>query len=100
MIGITEEDEGLPLAPGAPPSPALAGRDLAFFESALARAREHTRRWRGPSTTRTSSTVVERPPRRTAPRVFNRGWVLYHLLEHEAGHRAQIALIRHLGSAR
>jgi uncharacterized damage-inducible protein DinB len=27
-------------------------------------------------------------------RVFNVGWVLYHLLEHEAGHRAQI-LLRH-----
>jgi len=24
------------------------------------------------------------------------GWLLYHLLEHEAGHRGQIDLIRHL----
>jgi uncharacterized damage-inducible protein DinB len=29
-------------------------------------------------------------------RVFNVGWVLYHILEHEAGHRGQINLLRHL----
>jgi uncharacterized damage-inducible protein DinB len=101
VIGITEADEGLPLGPGAPPSPALSGKDLAFFESTLARAREHTRAVVRNFVDADLEAVVERPPRPDGTvRVFNRGWVLYHLLEHEAGHRAQIALIRHLGSAR
>jgi hypothetical protein len=29
-------------------------------------------------------------------RVFNVAWMLYHILEHEAGHRAQILLLLHL----
>jgi len=29
-------------------------------------------------------------------RVFNVGWVLYHILEHEAGHHGQINLLKHL----
>jgi len=59
-IGISEEEEGMPLA-----------------ESDL--AREVRRR---------------RPD--GSERVFNVGWVLYHMLEHEAGHHAQIGLLRHL----
>jgi hypothetical protein len=31
---------------------------------------------------------------------LNIGWALYHLVEHEAGHRAQINLLRHLHRAR
>ena len=95
-IGLSEEEEGLPLAPGAPPSPALAGRDLAWFDALLERGRSYTRR--------AAMTLAEddlaREVRRTRPdgseRVFNVGWVLYHMLEHEAGHHAQINLLRHL----
>lgn len=95
-IGIGEDEEGLPLGPDDPPSPALAGRDLAWFDAALERARAHTR-----SVARSLSDAdLAREVRRSRPdgtrRVFNVGWVLYHLLEHEAGHRAQIALLRHL----
>ena len=96
IIGIGEEDEGLPLAPDAPPPSALAGRDLAWFDGLLERARAETRR--------VASTLGEddlaRDIHRRRPdgseRVVNVGWVLYHILEHEAGHRGQINLIRHL----
>ncbi len=100
VIGITEADEGMPLVSGAPPAPALAGKDLAFFDAALASAREHTR-----TIARTLSDAdlmadVVRPPRPDGTqRVFNKGWVLYHLLEHEAGHHGQINLLRHLQRA-
>jgi len=51
-----------------------------------------------------ATTLVEgdlaREVRRKRPdgseRVFNVGWVLYHMLEHEAGHHGQINLLRHL----
>jgi hypothetical protein len=96
VIGLTEEEEGLPLAPGAPPSPALAGRTLADFEGMLARAREHTRAIaRGMTDADLDREVVRQRPDGTL-RVFNVGWVFYHLLEHEAGHRGQIGLLKHL----
>ena len=95
-IGISEEEEGMPLAEGAPPSPALAGRELGWFDALLERSREYTRG--------VARTLVEgdlaREVRRKRPdgseRVFNVGWVLYHMLEHEAGHHGQINLLRHL----
>jgi hypothetical protein len=96
VIGLSVEEEGMPLAEDAPPSPALAGRDLAWFDALLGRARDYTRR--------VAMTLVEtdlaREVRRRRPdgseRLFNVGWVLYHILEHEAGHRGQIGLLRHL----
>ena len=96
-IGITEEEEGMPLAEGAPPSPALTGRELAWFDGLLERAREYTRR----AAMTLADIDLAREVRRKRPdgseRVFNVGWVLYHILEHEAGHHGQINLLRHLG---
>jgi uncharacterized damage-inducible protein DinB len=95
-IGISEAEEGLPLAPGAPPSPALAGRDLAWFDGLLERARAYTRA----VALRLTDEDLGREVHRTRPdgtqRVFNPGWVLYHMIEHEAGHHGQIKLLRHL----
>jgi uncharacterized damage-inducible protein DinB len=96
VIGITEEEEGLPLAPGAPPSPAFHGKELGYFDDLLGRAREHTRE----TALRLGDQDLERKVTRQRPdgtrRVFNLAWVFYHLLEHEAGHRGQIAVLRHL----
>lgn len=96
VIGFTEQEEGLPLAPGAPPSPAFDGKDLGYFEAALDAARAHTRR----IAAELEDADLEREVHRTRPdgtqRVFNVAWVFYHLLEHESGHRGQIALLRHL----
>ena len=47
-------------------------------------------------TTFTTIGYQETHPLSHAGRVFNVGWVLYHLIEHEAGHRGQINLLRHL----
>ena len=95
-IGISEQEEGMPLAEGAPPSPALAGRELAWFDALLERARTYTR---GVATTFVEGDLA-REVRRKRPdgseRVFNVGWVFYHMLEHEAGHHGQINLLRHL----
>ena len=97
-LGI--EEDGLPLAADAPPWPALDGRDLAYFDGLLARSRDYTRNVaRALTDTDLEEQVVRTRPDGTR-RVFNKGWVLYHLLEHEAGHHAQINLLRHLQRAR
>jgi len=96
VIGIGVEEEGLPLPPGSPPSPALAGRPLAYFDDLLARAREHTHRVARELADADLEVDVVRPRPDGSQRVFNKGWVLYHMLDHEAGHHYQINLLRHL----
>lgn len=95
-IGISEEDEGMPLAPGAPPSPALAGRDVAFFHDALARARAGLKRAAAPLTEADLAREIVRTRPDGMRRVFTVDWVLYHLLEHEAMHHGQVLLLAHL----
>jgi uncharacterized damage-inducible protein DinB len=95
-IGLSEEDEGMPLAEAAPPSPALAGRDLAWFDALLERSRTYTRRVAMTLTEADLAREVRRKRPDGSERVFNVGWVLYHILEHEAGHHGQINLLRHL----
>ena len=96
VIGITEDEEGLPLAPEAPPSPALSGRPLADYEDMLRRARERLRESASRMSDADLAREVVRPRPDGSERVFNGSWVFYHLIEHEAGHRAQINLLRHL----
>jgi uncharacterized damage-inducible protein DinB len=96
VLGIGPDDDGMPLPAGGPPPATLAGKDLAFFDDLLERARTHTRRHAAPladaDLTRESSRVRDDGSRTT----FTVRWVLYHILEHEAGHYGQILLLRHL----
>jgi uncharacterized damage-inducible protein DinB len=96
VVGISEAEEGLPLPPGGRPPAALAGRDIAYFHAMLEQARVRTREVaRGLTDADLERRVTRSRPDGTG-RVFNPGWVLYHLIEHEAGHHAQINLLRHL----
>ncbi len=99
VIGLTEEEEGLPLEAGAPPAPATLGKPLEYFDDLLARARAHTHAALRDLTDEHLERRVVRPRPDGAERVFNVGWVLYHILEHEAGHRGQINLLGHLHRA-
>ena len=44
VLGIGLDDDGMPLAAEARPPRGLAGRELAFFDDLLARARAHTKK--------------------------------------------------------
>lgn len=96
VIGIREEDEGLSLAADGHPPAGLAARPLEFFVDALHRARTHTRAAAARLSDADLERVVTRERADGSRRVFNVGWVLYHMLEHEAAHRGQINLLRHL----
>jgi uncharacterized damage-inducible protein DinB len=96
VIGISMDDEGMPLAPGAAPAPALAGREVAFFHQLLHRAREHTRAVARTLTDADLAIEVPRPRPDGGTRILDGGWVLYHLVEHTAGHHGQINLLQHL----
>jgi hypothetical protein len=96
VIGIGMEEEGLPLADGAPPSPALAGRPIAWFHDLLARARAHTRDVVRQLGDHDLEREIPRPQPDGGTRILDGGWALYHLLEHQAGHHFQINQLRHL----
>ena len=95
-IGITEQEEGMPLGGDAPEAPAIAALSLDALRDMLAKARARTR---DVAATLDDADLDRRVVRRRpngAERVFDVAWVLHHLIEHEAGHRSQIALLRHL----
>lgn len=97
VIGITVDDEGMPLAPDDPPSPALAGKDLAFFAELIARAGTCVRQAAEKLTDADLAADVVRPPRPDGTvRVFDRRWILHHIAEHTAGHMGQILLLRRM----
>ena len=96
VLGIGSEDDGLPLARDAGPPAALRGRTLAFYAKRLARARSHVaaiyRKYRDADLDR----VITRTRRNGQVTHQSVRWILYHVLEHEAGHYGQILLLRHL----
>ncbi len=95
VLGLEANADGIPLEPGGSAPAPLRGKDLDFFAALLSRAREHTRA----AARRLATSELERPysRRRARGRVdsMNSRWVLYHLLEHFAGHYGQILLLRH-----
>jgi uncharacterized damage-inducible protein DinB len=95
VLGINEDDDGMPLADDAGPPQILAGRDLAFFDDLLARARDFTRLHATPLTDSDLDRRVERIQDDGSRDIFTVRWVLYHMLEHLAGHFGQILLLRH-----
>ena len=95
VLGIGEEEEGMPLPPGGRPPAALAGRDLTFFLDLLARAQEHTRRACEGLTDELLGHEIVRPPRPDGTqRVFDRRWILLHMVEHAASHLGQIRTLK------
>jgi len=65
--------------------------------SLLARASAHTRTAAAKLSDDDLDRQVVRPPRPDGTRrVFNVRWVLYHMIEHTAGHFGQIQLLLHL----
>jgi hypothetical protein len=96
VVGIREEDEGLPLPRDGRPPAALAGKDRAFFVDALDRARDHTRRALTPLNDGDLDRVVVRRRPDGTERVFDVRWLVHHIVEHLAGHYGQILLLRHL----
>lgn len=100
VLDLARDDDGIPLSPrGRHPEP-LRGRGHAFYRRQLARARAHLRR----AVRGMSRADLERPRRRVrrdgVVHVYDARWVLFHLVEHFAGHFGQILMLRHAWRAR
>lgn len=95
VLGVGVDDDGMPLPPrGAPPA-RLRGWKVADFRALEAKARAFARR----RAKRFTAADLERSFRADRAdgtrRRYNVRWVLYHLVEHYAGHYGQILLLRH-----
>ena len=96
VLGLDVDDDGMPLPPNGRPPANLLGWTLADYRRLHDRARRFTRR-----------TLADVPPadmsrgkarlRWNGERtVTNTRWILYHVLEHQAGHYGQVLLLRHV----
>ena len=98
-IGISMDDDGMPLAQDAEGPANLKGKPLAFYEDLLTRGRAYVKdAW-----SKVSDADMDKQTTRERPdgsrRIFTVRWAMYHILEHYAGHRGQVQLLRHLHRA-
>ena len=94
-LGISLDDDGMPLQQNAVPPAHLNGRTLAWYAALMRKGRgvlkREMARYRPADLTRevtrvrANGQVVKQDAR----------WILYHLVEHFAGHYGQILLLRH-----
>ena len=96
VLGIGDDDDGMPIAEGAAPIALLNGKDLASYRGVNDKARAYVRaQAAGISDADLDSEIVRIRPDGTSVSISVR-WYLYHILEHFSGHYGQILLLRHL----
>lgn len=96
VLGMGLDDDGMPIPKGGGPPAGLRGLTLADYRALHRKARAFAKKAARRFTAADLDRVAE-VTRRDGKRMrFNVRWVLYHLLEHFAGHFGQILLLRHL----
>lgn len=99
ILGIGTKDDGMPLPEAGTPPASLAGKDLAFYDDLLSRARGYLKRVA--VGVRDSDLAVIRPRTRSngEPRELEVRWMLHFMVGHLAGHFGQILLLQHARQA-
>ncbi len=94
ILGISVDDDGMPLPESAKPPDKLAGKDMVFYDDLLKRARAYLKE------SAADENDLDREMVRTredgSKRAINVRWYFYHILEHFSGHYGQVLLLRHL----
>lgn len=87
--------DGMPMPPEGTPPAHLAGKLLSFYLDLLERARAFAKQ-KAKTVQDSELELIRRRTRRDGTEnEFSVRWVLYHMLEHFAGHYGQILLLRH-----
>lgn len=100
VLGIAIDDDGMPLAADATPAANLKGRPLAWYRKLHDRARAFATTTMRTLNAEAMNRVIRRPRRDGTRHDCNVRWILYHVLEHQAGHYGQMLLLRHLHADR
>ena len=99
ILGINMDDDGMPIPEEGTPPANLAGKNIAFYDDLLRKARVFLKE----SAKDVPDSDLEREVTRTRPdgtqRIINVRWYFYHILEHFSGHYGQVLLLRHLYKA-
>lgn len=94
-IGIDGDFDGMPLPKTARAPRRLAGWTLARYRALHDRARRFAKRSAAVWSDADLGREFRRVRRDGLVRRLNARWVLYHVLEHQAGHYGQMLLMRH-----
>ena len=94
-LGIGVDDDGMPLPPDGQPPAVLADRSLSFYLDLLDRARAYSKGVAAQLADADLDAMHSRTRRDGRMEEFDVRWVLYHMLEHLAGHYGQVLLLRH-----
>jgi uncharacterized damage-inducible protein DinB len=95
VLGMNSDDDGIPLEKGGAPPHGLAGKTRADYVRLLDKARAYTKRALRDLRDADMERMVERTRRDGTRETLNMRWIVYHVLEHLAGHYGQILLLRH-----
>ena len=95
VIGIGMDDDGLPLPSGGLPPDPLTVKSLPWYKDLLKKSRKFiTPKWSRLTDADLKKRLIRK--RKNGTRVVtDPRWVLYHVIEHFAGHQGQILSIRH-----
>jgi uncharacterized damage-inducible protein DinB len=96
VLGISMDDDGMPLAADAEGPANLKGKPLAFYEDLLSRGRAFVREAWGKVSDADMNKEITRERPDGSRRILSIRWAMYHILEHYAGHRGQVQLLRHM----
>jgi hypothetical protein len=96
VLGLDfREGDGMPLPSSGTAPTHLAGKALPYYLDLLERARTFAKETAMKVSESDLGPMRQRTRRDGTEEEFNVRWVLYHLLEHFAGHYGQILLLRH-----
>jgi uncharacterized damage-inducible protein DinB len=95
LIGVPADFDGMPAKPTARPARTLVGWTIGRYRRLHDRARRFAKR----RAARLGRADLEKVLRLRRPngtlRLASPRWILYHVLEHQAGHYGQMLLLRH-----
>lgn len=100
ILGLGLMDDGMPLAPRGGHPRSLQGKRLSFYMDRLRQGRANLRAASRALTPKDLARTRRRIRRDGKKHIYNARWVLYHLVEHFAGHYGQILMLRHAYRAR
>ncbi len=96
VLGLSMDGDGIPMPESGEGPAHLRGRSLAWYRKLHDRARAFATPILMRMDAATLEKIVKRPRRDGSRHDSNVRWILYHVLEHQAGHYGQMLLLRHL----